>query len=72
MVMPDFLAIRHRHLQVFNQYQRRKREIAQPVLHSQAKIEGIKSTALAVDRQVRSRSNFLRGELIGRSVNLVI
>ena len=40
--------------------------------HAQTKIEGIKATALAVDRNVRARNNLLSKELIGRKVNLIV
>jgi hypothetical protein len=64
----DFHIIRNRHLEIFRQFEQRKREIAAPTLRGQAKIEGIKATALAVDRNVRARNNLLSKELIGRRV----
>ena len=70
--MPDFHIIRNRHLLVFNDYQQRKREIAAPVLRGQVKIEGIRSLALAVDRNVRAGNSLLNAELIGRRVNFLI
>jgi hypothetical protein len=70
--MADFLAIRNRHLRVFEQYQQRKRQIFRPVLRANAKINSIKRLALAVDRTVRGRHNLLPAEMIGRRVNILI
>ncbi len=70
--MVDFLAIRNRHLRVFNQYQQRKREIFRPVRRIQVKIEGIKNLTMAVGRTVRGRHTLLPAEMIGRRVNIII
>ncbi len=70
--MADFLAIRNRHLLVFEQYQQRKRQIFRPVRRVNARLEAIKRLTLAVDRTVRGRYNLLPAEMIGRRVDFLI
>lgn len=70
--MLDFHAIRHRHLQVYREYQRTQERIAEPLRRSRAKIEGNKRILQATQRAIANSSALLSAELIGRRVNLLV
>lgn len=69
-VIFDFQGFHARHLAVFRQYARFRRESFEPIRQASAKIAVIKSNTRGVSRAIAEKKNFLAPEFIGRRVDL--